>query len=120
LSFQLPSRSLKIEIPKIIISAVPYGYETWFLTLWEEHRLRVFQNRVLRRVFGPNREDVGGVLRRLHNEELCKLYTSPSIIRVIEDGENGYHVAFVGEMRNAYKILIRNSEGMRPFRKPRC
>jgi hypothetical protein len=60
-----------------------YGFETWCLTLREEHILRVFENRVLRRIFGPKREEVVGGWRRLHNEELHDLYTSLSIIRVI-------------------------------------
>jgi hypothetical protein len=61
-----------------------YGCETWSLTLREEHRLEVFENRVLRRIFGPKRDAVTGGWRKLHNEELHNLYTSPSIIRVIK------------------------------------
>jgi hypothetical protein len=61
---------------------VLYGCETWSLTLREEHRLRVFENRVLRRIFGPRRDEVTGGWRKLHNEELHDLYSSPSIIRI--------------------------------------
>jgi hypothetical protein len=61
---------------------VLYGCETWSLTLREEHRLRVFENRVLRRMFGPKRDEVTGERRKLHNEELRDLYSSPSIIRI--------------------------------------
>jgi hypothetical protein len=61
-----------------------YGCETWSFTLREEHRLRAFENRVLRGVFGPDRKEVAGGWRRLHNEELRNLYASPSIIRVTE------------------------------------
>jgi hypothetical protein len=61
-----------------------YGCETWSLTLREEHRLRVFENRVLRRIFGPKRDEVMGEWRKLHNEELCDLYSSPSTIRIIK------------------------------------
>jgi hypothetical protein len=59
-----------------------YGYETWFLTLREKYRLKVFKNRMLRRIFGLKRKEVAGGWRRLHNEELHNLYTSPNIIRV--------------------------------------
>jgi hypothetical protein len=61
-----------------------YGYETWSLTLRKEHRLRVFENRVLRRIFGPKRDEVTGEWRKLHNEELHDFYSSPSIIRIIK------------------------------------
>jgi hypothetical protein len=60
-----------------------YGRETWSLTLREEHRLRVYGNRVLRRIFGPKRDEVMGGVRKLHNEELRDLYSSPSIIGII-------------------------------------
>jgi hypothetical protein len=62
---------------------VLYGCETWSLTLREEHRLRVFENRVLRRIFGPKTDEVTGWWRKLHNEELHNLYSSPNIIRII-------------------------------------
>ena len=67
---------------------VLYGCETWSLTLREEHRLRVFENRVLRRIFGPKRDGVTGDWRKLHNEELNDLYCSPSILRVIKSKKN--------------------------------
>jgi hypothetical protein len=63
---------------------VLYGCETWSLTLWEEHRLKAFENRVLRRIFGPKRDEVTGEWRKLHNEELSDLYSWPSIIRIIK------------------------------------
>jgi hypothetical protein len=76
---------VKIKIYKtIILPVVLYGCETLSLTLREEHRLRVFENRVLRRIFGPKRDEVTGGCRKLHNEELHGLYSSPSIIRVIK------------------------------------
>jgi hypothetical protein len=68
----------------IILLVVLYGCETWSLTLREEHRLRVFENRMLRRIFGPRRVEVTGEWIKLHNEELRDLYTSPSIIRIIK------------------------------------
>jgi hypothetical protein len=75
----------KIRIYKtIILPVVLYGCETWFLTLREGHRLRVFENRVLRRIFRPQSDEVTGEWRKLHNEELRDLYSSPSIIRIIK------------------------------------
>jgi hypothetical protein len=79
------SRNLKVKICKtIILPVVLYGCETWSLTLREEHRLRVFQNRVLRRIFGPKRDQVTGDWRKLHSGELHNLYSSPGIIRQIK------------------------------------
>jgi len=81
----LLSKNLKIKIYRtIILPVVLYGCETCSLTLREEHRLRVFENRVLRRVFGPKRDEVTGVWRKLHNEELNDLYCSLNIVRVIK------------------------------------
>ena len=68
----------------IILPVVLYGYETWSLTLREERKLRVFENRVLRRIFGPRWGDVTGEWRKLHNDELNDLYSSPNIVRVIK------------------------------------
>ena len=68
----------------IILPVVLYGCETWSLTLREEHRLRVFENRVLRRIFGPKRHGVTGQWRKLHNKELNDLYSSPNTVRVIK------------------------------------
>jgi hypothetical protein len=83
--FQFAIQKYKIKIYRtIILPVVLYGCETWFLTLREEHRLRVFENRVLRRIFGPKRDKVMGEWRRLHNEELNDLYSSPDIILVIK------------------------------------
>jgi hypothetical protein len=83
LSSHLQSKTLKIIIYKtIILPVVLYGCETWSLILREEHRLGVFENRVLSRMFGPKRDEVTGEWRKLHNEELHDLYSSPSIIRI--------------------------------------
>jgi hypothetical protein len=78
LSSLLLSRNVKVKIYKtIILPFVLYGCETWSLTLREEHRPRVFENGVLRRIFGPKRDEVTGEWRKLHNEELHNLYSSP-------------------------------------------
>jgi hypothetical protein len=105
--------NLKIKVYRtIILPVVLYGCETWPLTLREEHRLRVFENSVLRKICGPKREEVVKGLRRLHNEELHNLYASPNIIRVIISRGMRWlgHVAGVEEMRNAYKILAGKPE----------
>jgi hypothetical protein len=82
LSSRLLSKNVKIRIYRtIILHVVLYGRETWSLTLKEEHRLRVFENMVLRRIFVPKRDEVMGSWRKLHNEERHSLYSSPSIIR---------------------------------------
>jgi len=85
LSSRLLYKNLKIKIYRtIILPVVLYGCETWSLTLQEERKLRVFENMVLRRIFGPRRDEVMGEWRRLHNEELNDLYSSPNIVRVIK------------------------------------
>jgi len=85
LSSTLLSKNLKIKIYRsIILSVVLYGYETWSLTLREERKLRMFENMVLRRIFGPRRDEVTGDWRRFHNEEINDLYCSPNIVRVIK------------------------------------
>jgi len=81
----LLSKHSKIKIYRtIILPVVLYGCETWSVTLREERRLRVFENRVLRRVFGDKRDEVTGEWRKLHNEELSDLYCSPNIVRVLK------------------------------------
>ena len=85
LSSSLLSKNINIKIYRTkILPVVLYECETWSLTLREERRLRVFENRVLRRTFGPMRDGVTGEWRKLHNEELNDLYCSPSIVRVIK------------------------------------
>jgi hypothetical protein len=105
-----------------ILSVVLCGCETWSLTLRAEHRLRVFENRVLRRIFGPKRDEVTGEWRKLHNEEFRDLYSSPSIIRIIKSRRMRWaeHVARIWEKMNAYRLLVGKSEGKRPLGRPRC
>jgi hypothetical protein len=85
------------------------------------YRLGMFENRVLRRIFGPRRGEVTGEWRRLHNEELRDLYSSPSIIRIIKSRRMRWagHVARMGEKRNAYRLLVGKPEGRRPLGRPR-
>jgi hypothetical protein len=118
----LLSKNTKIRIYRtIILPVVLYGCETWSLTLREEQRLRVFENRVLRRIFGPKRDEVTGKWRRLHDEELNDLYSSPNIIRVTKSRRmrRAGHVARMGEKRGAYRILVGRPEGRRPLGTPR-
>jgi hypothetical protein len=94
---------------------VLYGCETWSLTL------TLFEDRVLRRIFGPKRDEVTGEWRKLHNEELRDLYSSPSIIRIIKSRRMRWagHVARMGEKRKAYRLLVGKPEGKRPLGRPR-
>jgi hypothetical protein len=121
LSSLLISKNLKIKIYKtVIFPVVLYGCETWPLTLGEEHRLRVFENRVLRKIFGPKREEAGS-WRKLHNDELHDLYSSPNIVRVIKSRRVRWagHVAHIGEGRGAYRVLVGRPKGKRPLGRPR-
>jgi transposase len=89
--------------------------------LREEHRLRVFENRVLRKIFGPKRQEDGS-WRKLHNDELHSLYSSPNIVRVIKSRRMRWtgHVARMGEGRGVYTVLVGRPEGKRPLGRPRC
>jgi hypothetical protein len=108
-------------VDPIILPVVLYGCETWSLTLREEHRLRVFENRVLRRIFGPKRYEVTGEWRKLHSGELHNLYSSPDIIRQIKSRRMRWagHVARREEGRNVYRVLVGIPEGKRPLVRPR-
>jgi hypothetical protein len=101
----------------IILPVILYGCETWPLTLNEEHRLRVFENKVLRSIFGPKRNEVTGEWRKLHNEELRDFNSSPSIIRIIKSRWIWWagHVARMEEKRNAYKLFLGRPNGKRPL-----
>jgi len=122
LSSRLLSKNLKIKIYRnIILPVVLYGCETWSLTLKEERRLRVFENRVLRRVFGSKRDEVSGEWRKLHNEELRHLYSLPNIVRVVKSRRMRWagHVARMGEGTGVHRVLVGKPEGKRPLGRPR-
>jgi hypothetical protein len=88
---------------------VLYECETWSLTLKEKHRLRVFENSMLRRMIGSKTDEVTGGCRKVHNEEFHNLYSSPSLIRIVK----------TGRMRKAYRILMGKPERKRPLGRPR-
>jgi len=105
----------------IILPVVLYECETWSLALREERRLRVFENKVLRRIFGPKRDEITGKRRKLYNEKLNDLYCSPNIVRVIKSRRMRWagHVARMGERRGVYRVWVGKPEGKRPLGRPR-
>jgi hypothetical protein len=114
LSSYLLSKNTKIKIYRpVILHVVLYGCEIWFVTLREECRLRKSENRVLRRIFGPNRDEIIG-WRKMHSEELHKLYSLPNI-RAVSLRRMGWagHVAYMGAKKSAYRVLVGNPEGRR-------
>jgi hypothetical protein len=122
LSSSLLSKNVKIKIYRIImLPVVIYGCESWSLTLREECRLRVFENKVLRRIFGPKRDEERGEWRRQHNKELYTPYSSRNIIRVMKSRRLRWagHVARMGERIGAYRALVGKPEERRPLRRPR-
>jgi len=119
---QFTIHNLKMKIYRnIILPVVLYGCETWSLTLREGCRLRVFENRVLRRIFGPRRDKVTGEWRKLHNEVLNDLYSSSNIVRVIKSRRMrwAWHVARIGEGRSVHRVLVGKPGGKRPLGIPR-
>jgi hypothetical protein len=122
LSSRLLFGNLKFGIYKtIILPVVLYDCETWTVTSREEHRLRVFENRVLRRIFGPKRVEVTGEWRKLHNEEFHNLYLSPDIITKIKPRRMRWagHVVRMGEGRNMYRVFVGKPEGRSSLDRPR-
>ena len=122
LSSSLLWKKLKVKIYRtIILTVVLYGCETWSLTLRDERRLRVFEKRVLRRVFGPKRDEVTGEWRKLHNEELSDPYSLPNIVRVVKSRRMrwAWHMARMGEGSGVHRVLVGKLEGTRPLGRPR-
>ena len=122
LSSSLLSKNIKIKIYGNTISPVVlYGCENWSLTLREERRLRVFENRVLRRIFGPKRDEVTGEWRILSYEELNDLYSSLTIVRVIKSRRMGWmgHVARMGEEKRCIQGFGGKPGGRRPLGRPK-
>jgi hypothetical protein len=110
-------KTLKIKIHKtVILPVVLYRCKTMSLTLREEQRLRAFENRVLRKISGPKREE-NGSWRKLHNDELLSLHSSPNIVRVNKSRRMRWtgHVACIGEGRGVYRIFVGRPEGKRPL-----
>ena len=110
-----------LVIDSVMFTASIDVVEIWSLTLREEFRLRVFENRALRRIFGPRRDEVTGEWRKLRNEELNYMYSSPNIIRVIKSRIMRWtgHVERMGERRGVYGVLVGKPEGKRPLGRPR-
>ena len=115
------SKPIKIKIYRnIILSVVLCGCETWSLTLREERRLKVSENRVLRGIFRPKQDEVTGEWRKLHNEELNGLYCSPNVVRVKNSRMRWeVHVARMGERRGVWWVLEGKPEGKRLLGRPR-
>ena len=105
----------------VILPVVLYGCETWSLTLREERRLTVFESRVLRRIFGPKRDEVTGEWRTLRKEGLSDLYSLPNIVRVVKSRKMRWagHVARMGEGRGEYRVLVGKPDGEIPLGRPR-
>jgi len=122
LSYSFLFQNLKIKIYRtIILPVVFYESEIWSLTLRKERRLTVFENRVLRRIFGPRMDEVIGEWIKLYNEKLNDLYSSLTVVRVIKSRRIRWtgHVVRVGDGRGVYRVLVGKPEGKRPLGRPR-
>ena len=122
LSSRLLSKKLKVNTYKtIILPVVLYGCETWSLALREEDRLRMFENKVLRNIFGVKKDEIRGEWRKLHNAELHAFYSSPNIIRSLKSRRlrRAGHVARMEQPRNAHRVLVGKPEGKRPLGRSR-
>jgi hypothetical protein len=117
----LLSKNVKTKIYETIILAVVYECESWSLTFREERWLRVFESRLLRRIFGPKTDEIKGEWRRLQDGKLNNMYSSPNTFRVIKSRRMrlAEHVARMGEMKVVYTVLVGKPEGKRPLGRPR-
>jgi hypothetical protein len=122
LALGLLSKNIKIIIHrKIILPPVLYGCKTWSATLRKERRLKVFENNMPKRLFRPKRDEVTGEWRKLHNEELNDLYSSPNIVWVMKSRRMRWagHLERIGDSRGVYRVLVRKFEGKRPLGRTR-
>ena len=117
----LLSKNLMIQIHRTtILLVVLCGCETWTFTLREQRTLRLLENKVLRRIFGPKRDETTGEWRKLHSDELNDLYSSPNTVQLIKSRMRwAGHVARMGERRGIYRVLVGKPEGKRPLGRPR-
>ena len=121
--FQFAIQKLKITMYRtLILPVVLYGCETWLLTLREERRLKVFENRMLRRIFVPKTDEVKREWKKLQNEGFSELYSLPNTVRVIKSRRMRWagHVARMGKKRAIYRILMGKPEGKIKLGRPRC
>ena len=122
LTSRLISRKLKLKIYRtVILPVILYGCESWSTTVADEQKLRVFENKILRKIYGPKRDEMTGEWRRLHNEELHGLYDSPDVVKIMKSRRLRWagHVARMGEKRRLYSTLVGKPEGKRPLGRPR-
>ena len=121
IGFYTNNRSCRWFDSSIILPVFLYGCETWSLTLRDERRLRVFENRVVRRVFGPKRDEVTGEWRKLHKKKLSDLYSLPNIVRVVKSRRMRWtrHVARMREGRVVHRVMVGKPEWKRPLGRPR-
>jgi len=105
----------------VFLPVILYGCEIWSITLADEHKLRVLENKVLKKIYGPKQGDMAGEWRRLHNKELHGLYDSPDVVRIMKSRRLRWagHVARMGEKRRLYSIVVGKPDGKIPLGRSR-
>jgi len=105
----------------VILPVILYGCESWSTTLADEHKLRVFENKILRKIYGPKRDEMTGEWRRLHNDELYGLYDSPNVVKIMKSRRLRWadHVSRMEKKGRLYSILVGRPDGRRPLGRPR-